>query len=140
VSDQASLHRRLEEDLRAVLGAPAGAPLARDDGGDLTFSWGSARVRVRLLEHEPPLVAVIATVLDGVERTPELLGVLNDMNAGIVSARVFWADGAVLAVTEIPAGPAEREELEHALWAVGSFADWADNELQPRFGGFTGGE
>src|SRR4051812_32612213 len=106
-----------------------------DDAGDLTVPWGSSIAHLRVIDGDPPLLTVFSVVLAGVARSADLLGALNDMNAGIMSCRVFWADGDVIAASDVPVRDLQTEELEHALWAVGSFADWADTELQPRFGG-----
>ena len=134
-------HRaRVARAARALLQHAGGElqPASGDPGADLRIPWGSAEARLRVVEGDPPLLTVWAVVLDGVPCSAGLLEELNRMNAGIVTCRVFWADDAVVAATEVPVAELQPAELEHALWAVGSFADWADTTLQPRFGGRVG--
>lgn len=103
--------------------------------GDISIRWESALYFIRLLDKAPPLLQVSCTVLRTVEKSPSLLEELNIINGGIVSARVYWESGEVIAATELLADKTGIEELAHACWAVGSLAAWADTELHEQFGG-----
>jgi Putative bacterial sensory transduction regulator len=106
-----------------------------DSDGDIPIRFESAIYYIRLLDRDPALVRVFSVFLRGVEKSPALFEALNQINADVVSARVFWAGGDVYAVTEIVAETMDPDELKHACWAVGSLAAWADTDLQSRFGG-----
>lgn len=125
----------VEKTVREYLQIPADQQLVVDDQGDIPIRWGSAVYYVRLLERDPVLVRVFSQLLTKVPKTPELLGELNRINGDIVSARVFWMDDMVVAATELPAETMDAGDLSHACWAVGSLADWADTDLQAKFGG-----
>lgn len=125
----------VESVVREYLEIPEGGELKKDDDGDIPIRWGSAIYYVRLVDRDPVLVRVFSVVLRGVELSHELLQELNETNQNVVSARVFWADGDIVASLELPAETLDAGDFSYAAWAVGSLADWADTELQPRFGG-----
>jgi len=126
---------RVEAVLCEYLGLPDPESLLWDGDGDIPIRWDNALYFVRLLDRDPVLVRVFAFILREIEGSPALLEALNSINADIVSARIFWNDGSVIAATEIPAASVEVGDLAHACWSVGSLAAWAGTELQNAFGG-----
>ncbi len=130
-----ALTQRLHSMVREYMQIPEGEVLRVDEDGDIPIRWESALYYVRLLDKVPPMLQVFCVVLRNVPKTPELLEELNIINEGIVSSRVFWADGNVIAACELLAEQLDQEELAHSCWAVGSLAAWADTELHEQFGG-----
>src|SRR5207249_4796666 len=72
---------------------------------------GTAMVQVRLIDADPPVVRVFSSLLRGVECSAELLAELNEINAHLSFARLFWRDGAVLGATELLAATIDPNEL-----------------------------
>ncbi len=107
------------------------------DNGDIPVRIGSARYIVRLTDGEPPLMRVFSVLLEEVEDNPDIYKELNSINCNIVSARVFYLvdDKIIVCAMEVPAETVDKEELAHACWAVGTLAEWADTDLQKKFGG-----
>lgn len=130
-----ALTQRLHTMVREYMQIPADGELRVDVDGDIALRWQSALYYVRLLDKAPTLLQVFCVVLRNVPKSPELLEELNIINEGIVSSRVFWAEGNIIAATELLAEQLDQEELSHACWAVGSLAAWADTELHEQFGG-----
>jgi hypothetical protein len=133
----------VEQICTEVLGLEPGT-LKVADNGDIPITYGSTVAYVRLLEREnfPVTARVYAVVVDGVQKSPELLEYLNEVNSSIWSSRLFWistsedgATGDVIAADEIPAEEMQKDELRHVLWAVGTLADGQDDEIVSRFGG-----
>jgi hypothetical protein len=86
---------------------------------------------------------VFCPILSGVERSPELMDKLNEMNAGFSFARVFWESDQVIIAMELLAEELDKEQVAHACHLVTFAADYWDDELQKGFGGTTsvpGGE
>jgi hypothetical protein len=130
-----ALTQRLHAMVREYMQIPPNEQLRVDADGDIPIRWESALYYVRLLDKSPTLVQVFCVVLRNVAKSNELLEELNIINEGIVSSRMFWAEGNVIAATELLAEQLDQEELSHSCWAVGSLAAWADTELHEQFGG-----
>ena len=130
-----ALTQRLHAMVREYLQTQPNEQLRVDADGDIPIRWESALYYVRLLDKAPTFVQVFCVVLRNVGKSNELLEELNIINEGIVSGRMFWAEGNVIAATELLAEQLDQEELAHACWAVGSLAAWADTELHEQFGG-----
>jgi hypothetical protein len=128
---------------RETLGLGPDDELTVEANGDIPIRLGSAMYRISVLDQDPPLVRVWSRILQHVEGSTELLEEINDLNRGIVSARVFFvkdddaATGRVVAATEIPAESMDLGDLAHACSAIASLADWVDTTLMIRFGGRT---
>ncbi|MEA2579223.1 MAG: hypothetical protein QOE83_115 [Actinomycetota bacterium] len=108
--------------------------------GTIPILSGSAAVHVRLVQlggEERPLLQVFCPLLSGVERSPELMDKLNDMNAGFSFARVFWESGQVIIAMELLAEELDKEQVAHACRLVTFASDYWDDELQRGFGGAT---
>ncbi len=142
--DPRDIYRPYVESLaRECLGLDGDDDLTIEHNGDIPIRIGSALYRITLLDHDPVLVRVWARVLVGVELSLELLEEINDINRGIISARVFYVPdddtphGKVVAATEIPAASMDRDDLAHACEAIASLSDWVDTTMMVRFGGAT---
>jgi hypothetical protein len=112
--------------------------LVVDDDGDVPIRFGSALYYVGLVDRDPPLVRVWSTVLRDVEKSPELLDAINDVNTRIIQCRMFFDDGAVTLATEVIAEELGKEELIEVCNAIATIADDFDDDLQGRFGGTRG--
>lgn len=110
--------------------------LAVDHDGDVPIRRGSTMYWVSLFddEHEAH-VRVWSYVVRKVDESPELLSALNEINATVNYARVFWEDGDVLAAYELLADDLELTELANACDRIGGVSDRFDDELAKRFGG-----
>lgn len=96
---------------------------------------GTAVVYIRLIDADPPVVRIFSPLLHDVDRGPELLHELNDLNARLSFLRLFWRDRTVYASAELLAPGLTSEMLSHAVDTVADTADFYDERLQPRFGG-----
>ncbi len=96
---------------------------------------GTAVLYVRLVDCEPAVVRVFSPLLRGLERSPELLVELNELNARLNFLRLFWRDGTVYAASELLAGALDAAELANACDALADIADYYDVRLHARFGG-----
>jgi hypothetical protein len=96
---------------------------------------GTALVLVRLVDADPPLVRVFSPLLREIERSPELLVELNEINAHLSFLRLFWRAGTVFAATELLATSLDRDALANACDALCDLADYYDERLHSRYGG-----
>jgi hypothetical protein len=128
----------VEETVRGFLGVEE---LMIDPDGTIPIRVGSTAVRVMVTpgigEDGEPLFRVVAELVRDVAASPELLGALNDLNASLSFARVFWIEGRVLLALELLAGSLDQDQIRHALGLVSYAADRWDTELSARFGGAT---
>jgi hypothetical protein len=128
----------VEETVRGFLGVEE---LTVDADGTIPIRVGSTAVRVMVTpgmgEDGEPLFRVVAELVRDVTASPDLLGALNDLNASLSFARVFWIEGRVLLALELLAGSLDQDQIRHALGLVSFAADHWDTELSSRFGGAT---
>jgi T3SS (YopN, CesT) and YbjN peptide-binding chaperone 1/T3SS (YopN, CesT) and YbjN peptide-binding chaperone 3 len=122
----------VEEALRVFLGVEE---LERDRDGDIPIRAGSAMLFVRTVDSVPPIVSIFSPVLVGVERSPDLLEALNEINDRVMFGRVFWHGGNVVAMTELMALRISPEQIAFACLELGALADRLDDDLRERFGG-----
>jgi hypothetical protein len=122
--------------LKAVRKASGNADLEFTEDGDVPQRFGSAAVRLRVLDN-PPCVRMFSPMLEDVEAGDRLLSRLNELNAEIRFARFFVLDGTVFAVTEMFASPFVAEHVASACLQLGSLADKIGGTLQKEFGGRT---
>jgi hypothetical protein len=125
---------KVEGLLKQLLGAEE---LAVDAAGNWPIRWGSAIYFVRAVESPlvPAFVQVFSPLLGGVEKSPELLEALNDINVQVVFARLAWVNGMVMASSELLAETLDLQELQAACGTIAQVADSYDNTLRDRFGG-----
>lgn len=123
---------------RLVDGYLSGQPVPADLAAEpAVIRCGTAVLYLRLVDAAPPVVRVFSPLLRRVERTPELLQELNDLNARLSFVRLFWRDGTVYAACELLAKTLTSADLTHACDSVADTADYYDERLQPRHGGET---
>ncbi len=109
--------------------------LYTEDGQDILVPFESALCRLSVLEGETTLVRAWSIIVEEIEGSAGLFEELNRINASVVSARIFWADGRVIVASEIPVAALDPEELRHLTWAVFTLANAADDKLAENFGG-----
>jgi hypothetical protein len=125
----------VEQTVREFLGVDE---LKVMNDGTIPIRSGSAAVNVRLVQPAKdarPLLQVFSPLLTGVERSPELLSKLNEMNAGFAFARAFWESDQVIIAMELLAEEIDKEQVAHACALVTFAADFWDDELKKGFGG-----
>jgi hypothetical protein len=131
----------LDEDLRARVhglvvdyldGQPVPVDLCTEP---VAIRAGTAVYYLRLIDAAPPVVRVFSPLLRKVERSPDLLVELNDLNARLSFVRLFWRDGTVYAATELLAETLTHAELSNACDGLADAADYYDERLHARFGG-----
>ena len=122
----------VEQVVRQFLGV---AELEVDQDGDIPIRAGSAMLFVRPVDSVPPVVSIFSPVLSGVERSPDLLEALNQINDRLTFGRVFWHGGVVVAMTELLAIRMSAEQIAFACLHLGALVDQLDDELHDRFGG-----
>lgn len=135
--EHGGMRAHVEHIVRDYLGLAADATLEVDADGDIPVRVGSALYFVSMLVRDPVLVRVWSIVLDDVEVSDDLLGEINDINANIVAARVFFLGDRVIAAAELRADTLDPSELAFACDSIGALSDWIDTTLQVRFGGRT---
>ena len=101
----------------------------------ITFDWADAPFRMELADRGERYLLVCATVAENVDATPDLFEWLSESNAGIVTSRLFYDEGFVVAVAEMPLATAEPVVIEHLAWAVGSLAASVADLVIEEFGG-----
>lgn len=111
--------------------------VVRDAAGNYPFRFGTALACVRVLERDPAVVRVFAAAVQGVDPDPDLLGELNDINAGTAFARVYLAGSQVCVESELWAETLSAFTLGMACERVGELADRIGPLLATRFTGAT---
>jgi len=133
VAIDAGVCARVRELLTSYLG---GQPLPADLVAEpVAMRCGTAVVYVRLVEADPVLIRIFSPLLRRVERSPDLLVELNELNARLSFLRLFWRDGSVYAAAEMLAATLDDVELANACDALADTADHYDVRLHARFGG-----
>lgn len=122
---------QLEELLRRGYGLDE---LAVDEDGDYPFEVGDSLMYVRLVDARPPVVQVFSSLLRGVPASDELLAEINDINALVHFARVFWVRDQVLVESEIVASDLADDELGQAVRTVSGILADLRPALLARFG------
>lgn len=107
-----------------------------DDDGDVLIRSGSTLCVVRVTDGPTgPMMRVFAPFLSKVEKMPELLDHLNEMNANCPYVRFFWSNQTVFCGVDVLAEDLQASEVGNALSAVSWHADKFDDELASKFGG-----
>ena len=120
--------------LKAVRKASGNADLEFAEDGDLPLRFGSAAVRVRVLD-DPPCLRVFSAILENVEVNDRLVNRVDKLNSEVRFVRFFVLDGTVFAVTEMFTSPFVAEHVASAYLQLGSLADEYGRVLQKEFGG-----
>lgn len=127
--------RFLERLVRAVVGPTTSGSMPIDECEAAWFTWGVTPFRFLVKDSEPALLVAQAVVSENVDCSVELLKELNMINAGVVSARLFYDRGWVIAQTETLLHGVTGAVANHLAWSVGSLADWAAGEFAENFEG-----
>ncbi|GAA3240666.1 T3SS (YopN, CesT) and YbjN peptide-binding chaperone 1 [Actinocorallia longicatena] len=107
-----------------------------DSDGDVPIRHGSSVAYVRVTQSgNTTRVRVFAEVLRGVEGSPELYEKLNEINGGILGARIYHRHGIVTLSAELLPENLQVEELRFAVDCVTTLADDLDDDLHGLFGG-----
>jgi hypothetical protein len=135
VAIDAGLRARIRQLVGAYLdGQPVPADISTEP---VAIRAGTAVVYVRLVDAEPAVVRIFSPLLRRIDRTPDLLGELNDLNARLTFLRLFWREGTVYAAYELLAETLTEPELANACECVADTADYYDVRLHEQFGGDT---
>ena len=80
------------ERMQDLFTGPDGKKPHPDKDGDLSIAFNSALIYLRAVEHdgEFPTVRLLSYIVREVERTPELLDILNQLNAHIPFGHCFF--------------------------------------------------
>jgi T3SS (YopN, CesT) and YbjN peptide-binding chaperone 1 len=107
------------------------------DDGTIPIRAGSTIVNVRLMDGpgDKPLLQVYSPILLDVDRSPELLEKLNEINTQLTFTRTFWADRQVILAMDLLAETLDEEQIAHACSFVSLAADSWDETLRQTFGG-----
>jgi len=124
---------KVEELLCEFLGVDSIDPDADGDYGVTTPEGNQLWVRLHT-EARPISAQVFSVLASGVECTNELLAEMNSINSSAAYVKVMWADGAVMAETDIVAEVLDMSELANALTVVQETADRYRGVLSSFFG------
>lgn len=109
----------------------------RERGERIGIRRGTAAVFIKCAQWagEHTLVELLSPVLTDVERTPELLEKLNELNMSLYFGKAYWHEGGVWIAHNLLGDHVDREALLAALGTLATVADKLDDELKDRFGG-----
>ena len=128
-----ALHAKVHRLVTAYLGGAATpADLAAEPAA---MRCGTAIVYLRLVPNDRPVLRVFSPLLRHVDRSPELLAELNELNSRLNFLRLFWRDGTVYAASELLASTLTATELSNACGWISDAADYYDVRLHEQFGG-----
>jgi hypothetical protein len=103
--------------------------LERDDDGDYPVPLSDDHLLyLSLIEGDPDagtpdtVRAFAILTNERVEATPELLTELNDLNHNVRFARLYWANGVVIAGAELLLSSLDAAELGHACRTISALA------------------
>jgi hypothetical protein len=131
-----SLTDFVDQSLRSFLGV---SEVSRDDDGDVPVRAGSSMcyLRVREFDDQPSLVILICPLVSKIERHPDILESINEINLQLTLGRVFFVEDRIMLEAELLADTLSPQELSWALDYIMSAADYFDSKLVARFGGST---
>ncbi|TWH01493.1 putative sensory transduction regulator [Nocardioides sp. J9] len=110
--------------------------LSKDDHGGYPFRHGNSAYTVRVVGNDDrPAVRVWSVALHEVDESPELLGVLNEINQRLLHARVYWADKAVVFEDALAGLTLNKGTLESSLVDVAEASNFFGPRLKEQFGG-----
>ena len=123
----------LKETIQEIVGVP---DIETDENGDIGIRSGSALVFIRMTKNNL-FISMFSEILTDIKESQTLLSMLNDINATEVMLRVFYKDGMVYAVSDMPSVPFVSS---HVALSFGLFCEAADRlgvQLQKDLGGST---
>lgn len=109
----------------------------RDRGHRLSVRRGSSAVFIKPAKwgDEHTVVELLSPVLTDIERSPELLEKLNELNMALYFGKAYWHDRSVWIAHNLLGDHIDRDELVAAVGMIGTVADKLDDDLKARFGG-----
>jgi hypothetical protein len=119
----------VETTLRRLSGAETLAP---EPAGSYRVTIDAVELDAQILPGDPPALHVYTSVLSG-PATPELLAALNELNAGLVFARVLHANGQVFVSLELPAPEITEAGVTWACGVIDGSARRVHASLTGRF-------
>ena len=123
----------VEQQVAALLGRDT---VMKDEDGDIPVVGGSCVTFISVVDGpNGPMVRFVAPLLHEVQKSPELLERLNQLNVASPYVRFFWVNEQVLCSMDLDAEDIQRDEIGNALSAVSWHADNFDDTLQKDFGG-----
>jgi hypothetical protein len=118
--------RIFHEELGQALANATGTTTRTLDRGVFATTWRNRTIRVELHNTPNDTVRLSTVVLDDIEPSVDVLQQLNDVNAGLVGARVWLHEQVVVAGVDIPCraiadiGPVIRQ-LDHQIEGLDVF-------------------
>lgn len=106
-----------------------------EPSGAIAVSNRSALYRVRTLPGANPHVNVYAVAIEDIEADPGLYEALNDYNARMSHARVFWVDRKVIIDAELVGEGLDEVELACTISEVAGWSHDEGPKLAKTFGG-----
>jgi hypothetical protein len=110
-----------------------------DKDGDYPVRYRSAQYYVRIdgRRADAPVVQVFAIAVAGVAATADLYEAVNDINAQLHFARIFWVREQVLIEADLPGEGLSLSSFTAACETVAMAADYFGPRLVGLFGGKT---
>ena len=108
-----------------------------DHDGDYPVRYKSALYFVRLIGDTDPVVQVFSRAVTDLKGSAKLYERLNEINATIRFARIFYVAGQVLVESDLIGQTVDREEFDAAARAVATITDHFGPLLVEAFGGRT---
>lgn len=110
--------------------------LSRDDQGGFPFRYKDCAYTVRVVgPSERPSVRVWSITVSDVEKSPDLLDFLNQINQRLLHARVYWNDRAVVFEDAVSGLALNKGTLESSLTDVLEASNFFAAQLKEKFGG-----
>lgn len=110
--------------------------LARDDQGGFPFRYKDCAYTVRVVgPDDRPSVRVWSITVAEVEKTPDLLDFLNQINQRLLHARVYWTEKAVVFEDAVTGLALNKGTLESSLVDVLEASNFFAPQLKEKFGG-----
>lgn len=110
--------------------------LSRDDQGGFPFRYKDCAYTVRVVgPDDRPAVRVWSITVTEVEKTPDLLDFLNQINQRLLHARVYWTEQAVVFEDAVTGLALNKGTLESSLTDVLEASNFFAQQLKDKFGG-----
>lgn len=107
-----------------------------DEQGDIPIRRGSAVVFGRLMEGPSgPMFRLFSPLLGGLDKSPNLMERLNQLNMESPYVRFFWVDEHVYCAMDMLAEELQPKEIGNAIEAMTWNSDRLDDLLKADFGG-----
>jgi hypothetical protein len=99
--------RSFHDELGQALATATGTTTRTLDRGVFSTTWRNRTIRAELHNTPNDTVRLSTVVLDHIEPSVEVLQQLNDVNAGLVGARVWLLENVVVAGVDVPCSAIE---------------------------------